>query len=190
MRFPNFTKEITVGKEEGQETETVSLSILEHILLQLTNSLLNLLERFDSKNPYFEIEVTPGETDKVRLFFFRGFIRRSKYYLLIFIVFVIALWSDITNQSPFNLNLQVYGLLLDCFGAVLIASGLFRGVEGIERDAQTRSAGLVFASTTVWKDNKSLSAVVRNTVDGFWGMVYLVSGFSVQIMAIMAIVSY
>jgi len=109
--------------------------------------------------------VKPNETEKIRLFFFKGVIDRSKYYFPLYLSVVGLVILNGVGVLNFSLPLQIYGLVLEGIGAVVIALGLFRGVKEIERDSATHSTGAVFGGN-VWKDNSSLSAVVRKTVDG------------------------
>ena len=187
MWTPDFEKEIHVGEHEAYEFVRLSFPLWKFVLLQLSNKILTILDKFDSEEPYFDFEVQTNERDKIRLFFFAGFINRSKIYIPIYTILLIIVALDIQNLISFAINLQIYGLMLDIVGAIAVALGLFRGVEGIKRDTDTRSIGAIYGGRT-WKDKKSLSAVVRKTMDGAWGTIFLFSGFSVQIIAVSGLV--
>ena len=188
MDLPSFLKtEITVGEKEHQDETTLSFSVWKASFLRLSNLLLTALSVFDSEESYYDFQVKPTESDKIRLFFFAGLLDRSKRYLPIYALLLFLFTSDVFNWLTISTNLQIYGLVLDVFGAVFLAVGLLRGARGIERDTSSTSTGAQLSGST-WKNNGSLSAVVRNTVDGGWGTLFLISGFVIQIMAVSSIV--
>jgi len=184
MRIPDLDTDITLGEHQSNETVTISLPKWKTALFHLSKALLGLLDKIDTNEPYYDFEVKPSETEKIRMFFFAGILDRSKYYLPAFI-FISGLFILDTTHF-YNINPQIYGLVLDMIGATVIAFGLFRGTPGIERDTTTHFLGSTYGGR-VWKDKEELSAVVRNTVDGVWGTFFLLSGFAVQIVAVSGI---
>jgi len=184
MQIPDSETDITLGKNQAYETVTISLPKWKTALFHLSKVLLGLLDRIDTNEPYYDFEVKPSETEKIRMFFFAGILSRSKYYLPLLVIISGLFILDATHFN--NINPQIFGLILDMIGAIVIAFGLFRGTSGIERDTTTHSTGAVLGGS-VWKDKTELSAVVRNTVDGVWGTFFLLSGFAVQIVAVSGI---
>jgi len=175
--------EITVGEKESQEEATLSFPRWKLALFITARKILNILDRFDSDEPYYEFSVKPGEKEKIRLFFFAGFLDRSKWYFPVYSLLMAAIIMEILNIHNLNIHLQIYGLVLDCFGAIIVALGLFRGIEGINRDTSTAFIGGSYGGQAA-KNTKELSAIVRKTVDGAWGTVFLLSGFLIQIIAV------
>lgn len=177
-----MSKRLTVGDGEADETETIELSKIQYLALLITTHVLDFFRRLEPDEPYYEFEVKPGETEKVRLFVFGAFQDRAKWFLPLYggILLGAVLRPEVWG---IQIGLQSYGLILDIFGATMLALGLFRGVSGISRDTDTISTGAVLGGSS-WYDRDSLSAVARNTIDGGFGAFYLISGFVLQIIAI------
>jgi hypothetical protein len=184
MGIPDLDTDITLGEHQSNETVTISLPKWKTALFHLSKALLGLLDKIDTNESYYDFEVKPSETEKIRMFFFAGVLDRSKYYLPV-LTFILGLFILDTIYF-YKINPQIYGLVLDMIGAIVIAFGLFRGTTGIERDTTTHFLGSTYGGRQ-WKDKKELSAVVRNTVDGVWGAFFLLFGFTVQIVAVSGI---
>lgn len=97
--------------------------------------------------------------------------------LLVLIAFVI-------NVRLGSVQLQAYGLVFDMVGGVLLALGIVRGKGGLMRD--TREPGARVGGDEVNIHQPALKANIADTIDGLFGAIFLVVGFSIQIVAVLS----
>lgn len=80
-------------------------------------------------------------------------------------------------------NYQIYGLFFDMAGAIFLALGIIRGKSGLARDTQEKGGRL--NNDELEKEGgiprPSLKANVADTIDGIFGALFLIIGFSIQI---------
>jgi len=87
--------------------------------------------------------------------------------------------------------IQLFTSLLELSGAVILGIGLLRSEVGIERDstmkATNKSGGAFHVGGDEKKRNEldllSVSSEARDTVDAFTGILFLSTGFAVQIIS-------
>lgn len=105
------------------------------------------------------------------------FADRIIQYFLIFIapVAIVATIDIIYLHLP----LQVYGLLMDIGGALIIARGLFRGRAGIKVDSRGKS--ITGFGPEAEGHVSAIESEIENTIDGMIGSSLLVTGFLLQI---------
>jgi hypothetical protein len=154
--------------------------------------VLRLLSIFESNREYFDTAISNKDSevekkDKVALYFHYAFYDRSRWYAVPFIAFMIVLAMDSCGVWMIGLPFQAYGLALDAGGALIIARGLYRGVNGILNDTPKKTAGMVFGSA-LWFEPGPLSATIRSTVDGIYGAFFLSLGFTIQFLAVADII--
>jgi len=101
--------------------------------------------------------------------FMKAFWWRVPIYGLIFV-------SLLVLGFIYPSNLQIYGLFADIVGAVAVALGLFRGRQGIMTDTETMGSRMGGGL-----DPNSLRNTVASTIDGVFGALILVTGFSLQL---------
>lgn len=131
---------------------------------------------------------------------------------LMSILFISVLNMVLYTVICLPLPLQAYGLILDIFGAVLLVLGLFRGPAGIAIDSGILPTA-IFASERVrvvhpgfgagerppgisqedWVEREDISRSMRpmimseqkDTINAIWGGIFLLTGFIIQIIAIL-----
>lgn len=146
--------------------------------------ILWILNQMEGKGPYFEEGTTQRDDqqrEKISLYFHAGFFHRLKLYFPI--VLIISAVAILDRCGGMVLSLQGYGLIMDGFGAIVLAVGLFRGVDGIIVDTPKVERGAAYGGSTIYEP-KQLSSTVRKTVDGILGGTFLFIGFSVQLYAV------
>jgi len=151
----------------------------------ISAAILWFLHRMQGGEPLFEQGTRSTDNEKreiIRLYFHAAFSNRMKLYfpLLVTVLGLAAYDSCRVGILP----LQGYGLILDGLGAIIIAIGLFRGVDGILRDSPRKSYASKFSVSYVYFSPKPLTSTVNNTIDGLFGSSFLFIGFSVQLYAI------
>lgn len=130
----------------------------------------------------------PPETDDPETVFLRTFDERSTRYVLCLLLplTVPALMWMLLSSSSFPW--QVFGLVLDGMGALLVARGLIRGGGSLQIDAGILYYHLARPDGR-FQENvpyaPMLHSVTRDTVDAIWGTTLLVAGFVLQIIAIL-----
>lgn len=152
------------------------------LVLELTSFLA--AKRSGSHNP--TIKDTDSKSGIEPLFRSMFAERLSETIKWVGIVLVLVLAIDYFFLS---IPEQVYGLVLDLSGAVIVARGLFRGAEEI----RASSSGVTitgYSSTLIDRstENEGLASPraieVGSTVDGIIGSSLLCIGFLVQIWAV------
>lgn len=174
--------------DEEDDLSEMTLSTGGRVLRPLSRAILSALRWFESGGSYFDKSITQNEEKetqrrKIGLYFQSAFAERFLFYAPFAILILVTLTLDRCWLVSFFFPLQAYGLLFDGVGAVILAVGLFRGPDGMLRDTPLVSTGAVYGGDTYYYP-KPLSATVRNTVDGVFGGLFLVTGFSIQFMAV------
>lgn len=181
------------------ESEEIEISSRVKFIRPLSCFVLWILNRVQSNKNYFDVAIKEGEESRnmVRKYFHAAFYDRSRWYLPILFAILVLLSVDACvvvpilpalfncEILPFSLPLQSYGLMLDATGAVIIALGLFRGIKGLQTDTPSQYAGgATYGGTVLEMKPGPISSTVRSTVDGFYGTLFLVLGFLIQIVTI------
>jgi hypothetical protein len=112
--------------------------------------------------------------------FLCAFHQRFYWYLSGVMMIVVGFLFDRFIFAP-AYSPQVYGLMFDFFGALILVRSVVRGSTGIAIDTEeafARYAGEVDVIPSV------LVATTRRTVDGMWASSLLIFGFAVQIYAV------
>jgi hypothetical protein len=99
-------------------------------------------------------------------------------FLLLILIFIIIDWV-----YGSTIYFQTYGLLLDVAGAIILARGLFRGEQEIIFDIQEANLGPSAIVDDQEYSSASITVEMLNTADGVIGVIFLVLGFSVQIVS-------
>ncbi|WP_124194175.1 hypothetical protein [Natrarchaeobius chitinivorans] len=115
---------------------------------------------------------------------------RSRTYAAIVLVLVVLLYLYDIFLYRSEVPLQLYGLVLDMVGAVVIARGLFRGYGGFLTDTnvsapEVRNPDKYGIKRPTNREINSLDSEIRASVDALLGGFLLISGFSIQIIAIL-----
>lgn len=124
---------------------------------------------FDEKEPLIE----------------RVFLEQFHYHskwpaLAIFLISVSFLIDSFLGPVEF----QIYGLIFDMTGALFLALGIIRGKCGLARDTRESDARYGDGEKIGGIHVASLRATVADTIDGLFGAVFLIIGFSIQIVAL------
>lgn len=181
-----------MSNQESSDLEEMELPRRTWLTRPLSLTVLKMMSTFESNREYFDTPISDDdsdaeEKDKVRIYFHYAFYDRSRWYAVPFIGVVIALTLDTCGILMTGLPLQAYGLALDAVGALIIASGLFRGVNGILIDTPEQKVGMINGGYS-WFEPGPLSSTVRSTVDGIYGAVFLFLGFTLQFLAVANII--
>jgi len=185
------TEEDMDSNIEGED-----LTIQNRVYRSVPTTFLRAFRLWESTGSYFEDEESQGlirsagEEDEegldrkelVRICFLRAFYDRFTTWAALAIALIALLYgATLLTQNP--INIQSVGLILDITGAVILASGLLRGVEGILRDTPLHTQSAIMGYSSGYS-GKELSATVRDTIDGLFGVSYLIVGFMLQIIAV------
>lgn len=151
-----------------------------NIIHTIGEKLLSLFGKFDPSEDQVlpDIQSATYQINPVFLDQFRQRIRIYKFIPVIIFVF----WLIISISGSIMANLQTYGLLLDVIGASLVAIGLFRGITGFAVDVE-ENVGRLGGDGKRPLRPAQLASATTDTVDGFFGVVFLIVGFSLQIIS-------
>lgn len=142
-----------------------------------------------------EMEAQPAPTEgaegnSVLGRFQSWFYLRARVYIAIVVIvcFSPRLYSIYIYLG--DMSLQIYGLVLDLVGAIVITRGLFRGYVGVITDMgivyeEARNPDETAATPSFTQELQSLDSEVRATVDAVFGAIFLVGGFSIQIVSVL-----
>jgi hypothetical protein len=177
----------SMSGESDSDVEDMAMPEFARLTRPLSSAVLGFLDWKESPSAYHETTVEPGENEKTAKYFHTAFYYRTRFYLPLFILITGVAVLDATGAIRFTIEKQAYGLLLDFFGAIFIASGLFRGVEGIQRDTPMRDPSARYEGSNPWYSPASLTSSARDTVDALYGATYLITGFLLQLLAVAVI---
>jgi len=167
--------EMTNKGEEYFNSEFSTISVVREELPLHAKSVYYLGDCVLSLLDLLEIDRGPVSSSKSGVQIERAFIKafwpRAPAYIF---AGISILAFGLANPS----DLQIYGLLMDIIGAIAVALGLFRGTRGIKVDTESTGAKLGGGLNT-----QSLESVVSSTIDGFFGTILLVGGFSLQFLS-------
>lgn len=155
------------------------------------------MNRLDLSEPYDDdVTIYTGESEKIRPFFIAAFRDRLPWYIITLLAGIII--SFLIGNGKSNVILfQIFALLLDIIGAVILGFGLIRSEVGIERDSTTVATNTAEGSFNITEktgdgegmrtklDPLSVSSEARDTVDALAGILFLTSGFILQIFVVL-----
>ncbi|QLK24880.1 hypothetical protein HYG81_12255 [Natrinema zhouii] len=115
---------------------------------------------------------------------------RSKAYIAIVLVLIVLLQAYEAFFYHKTVKLQLYGLVFDMVGAIVVARGLFRGYGGYLTDAnisppEIRNTNMHGIKRPTDREINSLDSEIRASIDALLGGLLLVVGFSIQIFSIL-----
>ena len=141
--------------------------------------LINWLERDLS---FYIGEPDDKTRDEIRREYLNAFHQRFYPYLSMALL-IIGLY--IANKYLFitSFNLQVYGLLFDFVGALILVRSVIRGFRGISIDT-TELGGRWSGASSPNLVPSVLIATTRRTVDGIWASIFIIIGFLLQIISV------
>ena len=178
-------------EREQRYLDNMNPSARARLLKPISRGVLRMTNHLESESKYFEdgveanisnnSDVSRGYQDeKIRRFFDEAFADRFQWYVPIALIIVSSLLLNQFSIVSLDIDPQVYGLVLDILGASILAIGFIRDINGIKRDTQMHVGfyGSVY-------DPDSLTSVAQDTADGIFGTVSLISGFLLQIVALL-----
>lgn len=160
----------------------IEFSRTQALIAPLAQSVQAVLMPDGAREPYFNVELDGSVTNEAQKFFVAAFAERTRKYLPILLVVLILFGLELSGKILLVGNGQVYGLILDMTGAVVLTLGLFRSPKQIQRDTKSETYGATLGGGISY-DSGSLSSEVQKTVDGFYGALFLVIGFTLQILS-------
>jgi hypothetical protein len=176
------------AKQEGQSPDAGDVPSLRRPMKTMVYLLSGLLFYLLIHTPNPNVPEKGPQATVIGRFQFWMYNRIKTYaVILIGLIFTLYLYGIIQSV---DISVQVYGLLLDMLGALIIARGLFRGPPGIWRDADIpkvhekasnvnqRPSGMLNS------EKRSLDSEYRKTVDAIIGAFLLANGFLIQIVGI------
>jgi hypothetical protein len=144
----------------------------------VAQAILSILGRFDSssENTVRNIDASAWQAERI---FHNIFPVKSPIYLILSICGVMAVYASYQGIVP--IGFQALGLGFDVVGAIFVALGLFRGRKGIAIDSEELAGR--FASE-IPLQNESVKTTTASTLDGVFGTIFLISGFILQLIAV------
>lgn len=159
---------------------------------KIGTAILWVLSFADIDEAYYDdIEIKVGDHEAVRPFFEAALRDRAPVYS--FVLMATLAVSALIGWNRPDLFLQVLGLLLDLVGAFILGVGLLRSEVGIERDSirTTKKATGTWGGfdregrSTEYRDPLSVSSEARDTADACAGIIFLIVGFGLQVLAVL-----
>lgn len=146
-------------------------------LQHLANHILALLDYFDpsTQNSIRDMDSASWQAEQI---FHEQFHSKSLLYSITLIFGSFFAVFSVVGYLP--IKLQPVGLLFDIVGAVFVALGLFRGRRGIAIESE--ELGGRFAGSIPLQP-ESVRAIVTSTLDGVFGTILLITGFTLQFIA-------
>lgn len=142
-----------------------------------------------------DIESDPNSTDRtfqrrihklnsIENVFIGAFQQRFIGYFSILLGGLLVMSVDYSWHGAADLvDLQIYGLLFDIVGAILLARSAFQGEYGIRGKARYEIDHFVPMSNNEMIESSVLIEAAYDSIDSLWGVFFLVFGFGLQIVA-------
>lgn len=177
-------KQLLAGEISQSQAVSETLPTRINILHLFGKKLLSVFGKLDQDRGQVRTDIDDASL-QIEPIFLDTFKKRAKFYILI-PVLLFATFLFLNYITIFNANLQTYGLILDVVGASLVAVGLFRGITGFAVDVEERGARLAGTGQYPLRPVQ-LASATADTVDGFFGTMFLVIGFCLQIVSTITI---
>jgi hypothetical protein len=184
-RSSNNEFELTQQGEDILENRSRGFETMKHILPVSTlpihyiaDRILKVLDYFDgsSENAVRDINKSSWQAERI---FHEEFESKIKNYSVV--VGTLIILAGAAHYQYLPIGLQRTGLIFDIVGAIFVALGLFRGRKGIAIESE--EFGGRFAGSIPLQP-ESVRATTTSTLDGVFGTILLVSGFTLQFIAI------
>ncbi|MFD1563089.1 hypothetical protein ACFR99_05970 [Haloarchaeobius amylolyticus] len=166
------------GNIDEYELYSSSVPIHIHFSRKIGGWTLTLLDVIES-NQYSTIKDIDKARDQVEYHFLDVFSQRFYQYTL-FLAIIVGFWFSDGLIDGFKLCIPLYEILT-LLGTLLLARSIVRGRYGIAVETE-ESAGRTAGMNSPALMPSAVRATVYDTVDGLWGAILIVIGFSFQVM--------